>query len=427
MSCCKIIGGSSVHGKVSINGSKNAALPILAATLLTGERCILHNVPDLTDVACVLEALKLLGAEVTQLQHDSWSIEAKQITSDARDPIVSRLRASICLLGALLGRKHQAAVALPGGCKLGERPIDLHLRTFEALGAKITTNKDSVIASADRLIGSEFSMLGKFGPTVTGTSNAILASVLAEGTTIIHHAAQEPEIIALCQLLNQMGAKINGIGSDTLTIEGVDQLHGTEFSISQDRIEAGTFIILGLLCGEPVTIDNLSPEFVTQNFPGFFESIPNAKKHCSWDGNLFHISKINDLPAFDIRTAPFPGFPTDLQPQISILASQAHGNCCICDTVFPQRFAHAPEFKKLGIKIHQHDNVLEIAGPCKLTGTNVVATDLRAAAALYLAGIIASGETTVHCADYIDRGYENFEARLSQLGVKIQRCSDENA
>lgn len=418
--CCVIEGQSSVQGDVAISGSKNAVLPILAATLLTDQPCVLHNVPELTDVLHMLEALRLLGAEVIPINPGSWSICAKNIHTDACNPVVRHLRASICLLGALLGRKHRASVAMPGGCKLGARPIDLHLRAFHQFGAQIRHASDYVSLQTDYLTGTTVSMLGPRGPSMTGTSNAIMAAVLAQGTTIIRHAAREPEIASLCQMLNQMGARVSGIGTGTLMIQGVPALQGTTFIVPPDRIEAGTFILLGYLCGSPVRIHGLTPEFLDDNFQGFFDAIPLARRHSFFDHNVFEIHRITPLPPLRIRTLPYPGFPTDLQPQVSVLASQATGISLIRDTVFPQRFAHIPAFRDLGIHAQVERNILSIH-PHTLHANTVTATDLRAGAALYMAGIIAEGQTTIYRPDYVDRGYEHFEQKLQNLGVKIER------
>ncbi|UPA28201.1 MAG: UDP-N-acetylglucosamine 1-carboxyvinyltransferase [Verrucomicrobiota bacterium] len=419
--CCVIQGQASLRGDIAISGSKNAALPILAATLLTDQPCVLHNVPELTDVANMLEALRLLGAEVTSVGPRSWSICAKDIHTDARNPVVQHLRASVCLLGALLGRKRSASVAMPGGCKLGARPIDLHLRAFHRLGAQIHQPTGYVSLQTDYLMGTVLSMLGPRGPSMTGTSNAIMAAVLAKGTTIIRHASREPEIASLCHMLNQMGARITGLNSGTLIIKGVPFLHGTSFTVPPDRIEAGTFIILGYLRGTPVRVHGLTPQFLTENFQGFFDAIPSARRHSLFRDGVFEVHRIEDLPGLDICTLPYPGFPTDLQPQISVLASQAISASRVRDTVFPQRFAHIPEFRRLGIQAKVEHDTLHLAPHSKLRSGEVTATDLRAGAALYLAGILADGSTTVFRPDYVDRGYEHFEEKLQKLGVELTR------
>jgi UDP-N-acetylglucosamine 1-carboxyvinyltransferase len=387
---------------VLISGSKNACLPIIAATLLTRETCILHNVPVLSDTLHMLEVVRHLGAHVSRLGKNSWSITAEEINFQTDKELVRRLRASICFLGALLGRKQQAIVPMPGGCKLGTRPIDIHLRAFEALGAAVEITEDYIHLFAQQLTGTTFSMEGPHGPTVTGTSNAIMAAALAHEITTIQYAAKEPEIADLCCFLQQIGAKIQGVGTDTLIIEGVDSLHDTEFTIQPDRMEAGTFIILGLLCGNPIELVGASQQFLASALCGFFNEVPVSERYCHWENDTLIVSQAQDLLPFSMDTLPYPGFPTDLQPQITVLASQIAGVSRICDTIFPERFTHIPLFEYLGMQIKQSAGTIHVYGKILLTGASVAATDLRAGAALYLAGLIAKGETIVPGLEYID-------------------------
>jgi UDP-N-acetylglucosamine 1-carboxyvinyltransferase len=421
MQYAQIIGGNILKGKVSISGSKNACLPITAATLLTDGPCVLHNVPNLTDTLRMLDIIHKLGCEVRHLGKHSWSIKAKNVTSHSPEKSAKSLRASVCLMGALLGRKKQAIVPLPGGCNLGPRPIDLHLQAFETMGVTVKVEDERVHLATDHLKGATLSMCGPRGPTVTGTANLIIAAVLANGMTTIQGASQEPEIDDLCRFLLQMGAKIQGIGTDTLTIEGIPSLHGTEFTIQPDRMEAGTFIILGLLCGDPIEIIGTQRTFLQPALRGFFDAIPNMQAHCHWKNDTLSISRVEKMAPFSIRTLPYPGFPTDLQPQTTVLASQSMGISHICETIFPERFAHIHEFQNFGMNIEQSGETIHVHGKTPLHGTSARATDLRAGGALYLAALIANGKTTITGVEYIDRGYEHFEKKLRALGATIER------
>jgi UDP-N-acetylglucosamine 1-carboxyvinyltransferase len=402
---------------VAISGSKNSCLPLLAATLLTEEICILHNVPHLTDIACMIEIIGRLGAKVNQIDAHTFSIEAKQITTRADRELVGRFRASVYILGALLGRKRKASVAIPGGCKLGERPIDIHLRAFEALGSTVTQEENYVHLEGKHLKGATFSMQGPRGPTLTGTANAILAAVLAPGRSTILGAAQEPEVVSLCFFLKKMGANIKGIGSEQIEIEGVPSLHGADFTVQPDRMEAGTFLILGLLCCDSLRILN-APKDILCGFP---DILPNINHYCYWEGQDFIVHRGENFSPLDVYTKWHPGFPTDLQAQIAVLASQIKGTSYIHDRIFPERFAYVDAFQKLGMDVKKIENgSIAIAGKKDLKGTEIMATDLRAGAAMYLAALIAEGETLVSRTDYIDRGYENFEAKLRALGASIE-------
>jgi UDP-N-acetylglucosamine 1-carboxyvinyltransferase len=418
--CTRIRGGKLLSGAVAISGSKNTCLPLLAATLLTKETCILHNIPHLTDIMCMVELMRHLGGEVHQIDAHTLSCTAKDLTTSADKSLVKRFRASIYFLGALLSRKHQASVSIPGGCKLGERPIDIHLRAFQALGATVNQIGDDVNLQADQLRGHTLFLKGPRGTTVTGTLNAVLAAVLAEGQSILLGAAKEPEVVHFCLFLRKMGAKINGIGTERLTIEGVPMLHGADFFVPPDRIEAGTFIILGLLCCDILRLKAVSPDVLW----GFSEAIPNIENYCWWDRDDLIVRRAKRLAPFDINTKPHPGFPTDLQPQITVLASQIKGMSRLCDTIFPERFAHINDFRKAGMDIATIGNgTITITGKSRLKGTEMVATDLRAGAAMYLAGLIAKGETIISRVDHIDRGYEHLEAKLQLLGASIERIS----
>ncbi|MDR2807157.1 MAG: UDP-N-acetylglucosamine 1-carboxyvinyltransferase [Puniceicoccales bacterium] len=413
-----IHGGKVLKGTVTISGSKNACLPILAAALLSEETCTFYNVPQLTDIAYMLELIRDLGAEVKQVDNHTWSITAEHIATDVSSGFTQQIRASVYLLGALLGRHHKAFVRTAGGCQLGERSIDIHLRAFKTLGASITQLPDATYLYASSLKGATFSMRGPRGSTVTGTANAILAAVLAQGESMILDAAREPEIVSLCLFLKQMGAQIEGIGTTQLRICGVSSLHGADFTIPPDRIEASTFFILGLLLGDTLRIVNAPREALS----GFHKILPHGKHCYHWEGQELVVRRVEDLLPFTLHTSPYPGFPTDLQAQIAVLASQIHGVSKIYDPVFPERFAYIDALCRLGMDINTVGyGAIAIKGKKKLKGGEIVATDLRAGAAMCLAALVADGETVIGRADYIDRGYEHFEAKLSALGASIQR------
>ncbi|MDR0590451.1 MAG: UDP-N-acetylglucosamine 1-carboxyvinyltransferase [Puniceicoccales bacterium] len=415
----RIWGGKALGGSVGISGSKNTCLPIIAATLLTEETCILRNVPQLTDIFCMIEVVRRLGVTVQRLDAHTWSFRAEAVSDCADRVFVERFRASVCLLGALLGRNRRASVPVPGGCKLGSRPIDIHLRAFRALGAAATQTSGGIDLHAERLRGATFSVAGPRGSTVTGTLNAILAAVLAEGRSVLIGAAREPEVVSFCTFLQKMGAKIEGAGTDRVAIGGVSALGGADFTIPSDRMEAGTFLILGLLCCDALRIANAPREVLC----GIPEILPQIADYCRWEGDDLVVRRGEFLP-IKVTAKPYPHFPTDLQPQMTVLASQIEGTSHICDTIFPDRFTHIDAFRKLGMDIKKAaEGTISVAGKAGLNGAEIAATDLRAGAAMYLAGLIAKGETTIFQKDYVDRGYENFEEKLSALGATIEYTS----
>jgi UDP-N-acetylglucosamine 1-carboxyvinyltransferase len=409
-------GGHPLTGTVKISGSKNSALPILAATLLTKDPCVIQRVPDLSDCHYMLQILAHLGAEVERAS-GVVTVKAEQVKSVAPYDIVRKMRASVCVLGPLLGREKEATVSLPGGCVIGDRPIDLHLRGFEALGAAVRVHGGNVKVLAPSLHGATISLKGKFGTTVLGTDNVMMAAVLADGTTIIEDAAREPEVVDLANFLNKMGAQITGAGSSRIVIEGVKELHGAEHEVIPDRIEAGTFLIAGAIAGREVTINRVRSDHLT--------AVTDALLACGFyvggaDGSLT-IHANGNLKPLNLRTQPYPGFPTDMQAQMCALLATAAGDSSVTESIFPQRFMHISELKRMGAAIELDGATAKIRGVDNLSGAPVMASDLRASAALVLAGLLADGKTEINRVYHIDRGYEMIDDKLGELGAHIER------
>ena len=411
-----IHGGRPLSGSIKISGSKNSALPILAATLLTREPCILHRVPDLSDTHYMLQILMHLGAQVERAS-GTVTVNAETIESIAPYEVVRKMRASVCVLGPLLGRCKEATVSLPGGCVIGDRPIDLHLKGFEALGAAVRVEGGNVKVFAPKLIGAIVSLTGKFGPTVLGTDNVMMAAVLAEGITVIEGAATEPEVVDLANFLIKMGAKIEGAGTRRLIIDGVKELHGAEHDVIPDRIEAGTFLVAGAIAGKGVTIKRVVPEHVS--------SVTDALIACGYQiqstENSITVSPNGTAQPIELATEPYPGFPTDMQAQMCALLSTTDGISVITENIFPQRYMHVAELKRMGAHMQLEGATAVIQGVERLLGAPVMASDLRASAALVLAGLKAEGQTEVSRVYHIDRGYEHLDEKLSELGAHIER------
>jgi UDP-N-acetylglucosamine 1-carboxyvinyltransferase len=409
-------GGHTLSGSIKISGSKNSALPILAATLLTREPCVLHRVPDLSDTHYMLQILIHLGAQVERAS-GTVTVNAEKIDSVAPYDVVRKMRASVCVLGPLLGRCKEATVSLPGGCVIGDRPIDLHLKGFEALGAAVRVEGGNVKVFAPKLTGAVINLRGKFGSTVLGTDNVMMAAVLADGITVIEGAAAEPEVCDLADFLNKMGAKIEGAGTRRLIIEGVKELHGAEHDIIPDRIEAGTFLVAGAVCGNGVTVKRVKPDHV--------QSVTNALTTCGFkietSGQSITVSPNSQAKPLELATEPYPGFPTDMQAQMCALLSTTEGISVITDNIFPQRYMHVAELKRMGAHVQLEGPSAVIQGVEKLLGAPVMASDLRASAALVLAGLKADGITEVSRVYHIDRGYEHLDEKLSELGAHIER------
>ncbi len=411
-----IHGGHPLSGSIKVSGSKNSSLPILAATLLTREPCVVYGVPDLSDTHYMLQILMHLGAQVERAS-GTVSVTAEKIQSVAPYDVVRRMRASVCVLGPLLGRCKEATVSLPGGCVIGDRPIDLHLQGFEALGAAVRVESGDIKVFAPKLTGAVINMHGKFGPTVLGTDNVMMAAVLADGVTVIEGAAQEPEVVDLATFLNKMGAKIEGAGTRRIIIEGVPALHGAEHRVIPDRIEAGTFLVAGAIAGKEVTVKRVNPEHV--------RAVTDALTRCGLAINVKD-DAISILPnghasALDLTTEPYPGFPTDMQAQMCALLSTSKGTSSVTENVFPQRYMHVAELKRMGAQVELEGATAVIDGVDCLLGAPVMASDLRASAALVLAGLKADGITEVSRVYHIDRGYEHLDEKLSELGAHIER------
>lgn len=412
-------GGTPIHGAITISGSKNASLPILAATLLTDEDCVIRRVPDVSDTNYMVQILTALGADVERFS-GTVRVTAADVADTAPYDIVRRMRASVCVMGPLLARKRRCVVALPGGCVIGDRPVDLHIRGLEALGAKASIEGGNVtLVAPDGLKGATIDLCGENGPTVLGTDNVMMAATLAEGITTITSAACEPEVVDLADFLNAMGAKISGAGTPVITIEGVAKLRGCVHNVIPDRIEAGTFMAAAALAGEGVTLRRIRHEHLT--------AITSALRKA---GHQVHFNDVGDactvhrgdtpMPA-EIVTEPYPGYPTDMQAQMTALFATTPGTSVVVDTIFPQRFMHCAELKRMGADIHVSDGKAVIKGVEKLSAAPVMASDLRASAALVLAALTAKGTTEINRLYHIDRGYEHIDEKLLALGANVER------
>ena len=409
-------GGSKLSGSVRISGSKNSALPILAATLLTKDPCTISNVPDLSDIHYMLQILSHLGAQVERAS-GTVRVEAERIKSEAPYEIVRKMRASVCVLGPLLGRMKEAIVSLPGGCVIGDRPIDLHLKGFAALGAVNRIEHGNVKIFASELRGAEMNLRGKQGPTVLGTGNVMMAATLAQGVTIIESAAAEPEVVDLANFLNKMGAKIEGAGTRVIVIEGVKELHGAEHSVIPDRIEAGTYLVAGAMMGTEVRLTRVNPE----HLGSVIEAVRESGYAVETTADTVTVRGNGNPKPLSLTTAPYPGFPTDMQAQMCALLCKTIGISAISETVFPQRYMHISELKRMGADISLDGHTAIITGVDRLSGAPVMASDLRASAALVLAGLQAEGITEVNRVYHIDRGYESIDEKLNALGARIER------
>ncbi|KGA85118.1 UDP-N-acetylglucosamine 1-carboxyvinyltransferase [Lysinibacillus fusiformis] len=417
-----VTGGQKLQGKVRVEGAKNAVLPILAAALLAskGEN-VIKEVPNLADVFTINEVLKSLNAAVTYIPEDNavYIDATKELSSEAQFEFVSKMRASILVMGSLLARNGYARVALPGGCAIGSRPIELHLKGFEAMGARISFGHGYVEAKTEgRLKGANVYL--DF-PSVGATENIMTAASLAEGTTVIENAAKEPEIVDLANFINSMGGRVIGAGTNTIRIEGVDTLYGVEHHIIPDRIEAGTFMVAAAITKGDVVIENAVPEHMTALIAKMREM---GVEIIELDEGI-RVRVPQTLKAVDIKTMPHPGFPTDMQSQMMALMLTAEGTSIITETVFENRFMHVEEFRRMNAGAKIEGRSVFIEGPVQLQGAEVMATDLRAAAALILAGLVSEGITRVTKLHHLDRGYVDFHGKLASLGANIERITDE--
>ena len=414
-----IKGGVPLHGEVAISGAKNAVLPIMAATLLTGEPCTIRRVPKLSDVRFMGQILTWLGAKVS-VEGDSVRVQARNIKGQADYDLVRKMRGSICIMGPLLGRLKKARVSLPGGCVIGARPINLHLKGFAALGAKIRIEGGYVEASSRRLVGSAMFLGGRAGSTVLGTANVMMAAVLAEGVTVIESAACEPEVVDLANFLIAMGAKISGIGSPTITITGVKQLHGAEHEVIPDRIEAATYAIAAAVTDGEITLKGARAD----HLHAVTDKLREAGVTVERKGANLVVRRNGRLKSSDVTTLPYAGFPTDVQAQMMALMTLAPGISIITERIFESRFMHVSELARLGADVEIEGPSAIVKGGRPLSGAPVMASDLRASAALVIAGLAARGTTQVNRVYHIDRGYENIDGKLRDLGARIQRIEE---
>ncbi len=413
-----INGGVKLKGEVKISGAKNAALPIMAASLLAQSECVIHNVPRLMDVATMGKLISYLGPEVKGIEkNNTISINTKALVkSDAPYELVKTMRASVLVLGPLIVRCGEAKISLPGGCAIGARPINLHLMGLEKMGAEIKLEHGYVRLKAKRLKGAKIYLDIS---TVTGTENLMMAAALAKGVTVIENAACEPEVVDLANFLNKMGAKVSGAGRDVITIEGVDSLKGTEYRVMPDRIEAGTYAAASAITEGDVLLKSCVPK----HLDAVISKLRETGAEVIEEADSMRVKRKGRLKASDVKTLPYPGFPTDMQAQFMALMSIAEGTSIITETIFENRFTHVSELKRMGADIKIQGNTAVIKGAARLSGAPVMATDLRASASLIIAGLAAEGETEVSRIYHLDRGYEMIEEKMSALGAKIKRVT----
>jgi len=414
-----INGGARLEGEIRISGAKNAVLPILAATLLADSPATIENVPHLHDVTTTVELLGCMGVMVSIDEKLSVEVDSSTIENyTAPYHLVKTMRSSILVLGPLLARFGEAEVSLPGGCAIGSRPVDMHIKGLQDMGADIEVSNGYIHARAERLKGTRLVM---DIVTVTGTENLMMAATLAEGTTVIENAAREPEVIDLANFLNAMGAKVSGAGTDTITIEGVEKLHGTRYRVLPDRIETGTFLVAAAITGGRIKVKDTDPRLLD----AVLDKLREAGAKIETGENWISLDMEGRRPkSVNIRTAPYPAFPTDMQAQFAALNTIADGTATVVETVFENRFMHVQELKRMGADIEVEGNTAIIRGTDSLSSAPVMATDLRASASLIIAGLVASGETEVQRIYHIDRGYENIEEKLALLGAKIRRAHE---
>ena len=409
-----IQGGNPLHGDVIISGAKNAALPIMCAGLLSAEPLHLSNVPDLHDVATMRNLLQQMGMGV-EVQGESMTLHGKQISKlEAPYDMVKTMRASVLVLGPLVARFGEAMVSLPGGCAIGSRPVDLHIKGLQAMGAEVAIEHGYIHAKARRLRGARifFDIV-----SVTGTENLMMAATLADGVTVLENAAREPEVVDLANCLIAMGANITGAGTDMITITGVEKLHGAEHRILPDRIESGTFLVAAAATGGSITLRNTSADILDT----VLEKLTEAGARLRVEADTIHLEMQGRPKSVNLRTSPYPAFPTDMQAQFMALNAIADDSAMMVETIFENRFMHVQELRRLGAQIDVEGNTAVVRGVARLEGATVMATDLRASASLVIAGLVASGETIIDRIYHLDRGYAHIEAKLSQLGANIRR------
>ena len=416
-----IKGGTRLEGTIPVSGCKNAVLPIAVAAAILGDGVsVLHNVPNLTDVMTLRAVLEGLGATIKFKNSTLYIEPINHLEYEAPYELVRKMRASIYVLGPLVAKLGKAKVSFPGGCAIGPRPIDLHIRGLEHLGAEVMVEKGYIYAQAERLTGTEMYLTGQYGPSVGATANILMAATLGHGTTVIRGAACEPHISDLARFLNAMGADIEGIGTSVLTIRGVKQLRGTEHTVISDDIEAGTFIVAGAISRGDVYVKGITQ----QQIPAISEKIVEAGVELDWDDNGVRVTTPGEIRGIDVSTAPFPGFPTDMQAQIMGMLCLASGTSIINENVHTDRFIHAAELNRMGADIMLDGGKAIINGVPSFSGAPVMASDLRAGAVLVAAGMVAAGETVVSRVYHIDRGYESIEKKLNNVGAHITRVKD---
>jgi len=408
-----IEGNKKLSGIIEIGGAKNSAVALIPAAILAKGITTISNVPNISDRDALIDILNILNCK-TEIKDDVLTIDTSNLKNTLIDKnLSSRLRASYYFMGALLGKEKYVEIYIPGGCNIGSRPIDIHIEGFKALGAQVTTDGNKYILKADKLVGTDIYLRFQ---SVGATINLMLAAIKAEGKTVIHNAAKEAEIINIADLLINMGADIKGVGTDEITINGVKELHGGRISVLPDRIEAGTYIILGALCGENLCIKNIIPEHLEALTNKLKEMGANIKIN---DNNIV-ISKVNKLKPINIKTLVYPGFPTDIGQPMSVLLTQSNGTSLFEETIWENRMGHVPSLNKMGANIKANGMNAIITGPTKLKGCEVIATDLRGGAALVIAGLTAEGKTTITDVEHILRGYENITTKLTNVGAKIE-------
>jgi UDP-N-acetylglucosamine 1-carboxyvinyltransferase len=417
----EIVGGNRLKGSIPISGAKNAALPIMAASILVEGETVLTNVPDLADVRMLQLLLGKLGVKSERDENGALHLRVEdEMNCHAEYELVSKMRASVCVMGPLLAKRKRAQVSMPGGCAIGDRPIDLHIRGLQALGADSDLANGDVLMRAKKLRGSEIFLGGPFGSSVTATANVMMGAVLAEGKTVIESTACEPEVVDLANFLNACGARIVGQGTPQITVEGVESLNGTEHRIIPDRIEAGTFMIAAAISNGDLELEGARIEHmraVVDRLRHIGVIIERGEKGIS-------VASSRRLEPVNVTTQPYPGFPTDLQAQAMALLCLADGNSMITEKIFPDRFLHVGELNRMGAHLRKEGPTVIIEGVKKLIGAQLMASDLRASAALILAGLIAKGTTRIHRAYHIDRGYERIEEKLSAVGANIRRLNE---
>ena len=411
-----IKGGKSLFGEIDCSGAKNAALPVIAASILSSNDVTLKNLPYLQDITTMFELIGSMGADISLDERMNFRLNTSNLSNlEARYELVKTMRASILVLGSMVAKYGYAKIALPGGCAIGSRPVNYHLTALEKLGAEISLNNGYIEAKAKKLIGADIEFEGV---TVTGTENLMMAATLAEGVTTLTNVAKEPEISDLADFLNSMGANISGAGTDKIIVEGVKELIGTAFKIPADRIEAGTYLVAGALTNGKITINKIDPS----RMGAIIETLQKVGAEININENSISLDMTNNaIRPVDIITAPFPGFPTDMQAQFTVLNCVGHGESFVKETIFENRFMHVQELNRMGTNITINGTTALINGVDSISGAKVMATDLRASASLILAGLVAKGETIVDRIYHIDRGYERIEEKLSNLGAEIIR------